>query len=187
MDFPVLKTERLILNRLSEADVDDIFELFSDHEVVAYYDLEALCSPSQAKDLIDLFEKRFQAGEGIRWAIRLVAEDQLDDKGALIGTCGFNSWSKPMKSAVIGYDLKKSYWGRGYATEAISKITQYAFSGEMPCGGIHRIQADTVLDNLASESVLKKVGFVEEGLRRDSGYWKGRFHDLKCFGLINPN
>ncbi|TMP77223.1 N-acetyltransferase, partial [Pseudoalteromonas phenolica] len=29
-------------------------------------------------------------------------------------------------------------------------------------------------------------GFREEGIRRASGYWKGDFHDLKCFGLIKP-
>ncbi len=38
--------------------------------------------------------------------------------------------------------------------------------------------------NFASEAVLSKVGFKEEGLLRESGYWKGRYHDLKCFGLI---
>lgn len=39
--------------------------------------------------------------------------------------------------------------------------------------------------NQASEALLRKLGFKEEGLRRDSGFWKGCFHDLKCFGLLN--
>jgi len=39
-------------------------------------------------------------------------------------------------------------------------------------------------ESQASEYLLLKVGFKEEGLRRQSGYWKGQFHDLKCFGLI---
>jgi len=43
---------------------------------------------------------------------------------------------------------------------------------------------DTVPGNKASEALLLNVGFKEEGLRRESGYWKNQFHDLKCFGLI---
>ncbi|WP_042153559.1 hypothetical protein, partial [Pseudoalteromonas sp. '520P1 No. 412'] len=42
------------------------------------------------------------------------------------------------------------------------------------------------IGNAASESVLKKLGFKEEGIRRSSGFWKKEFHDLKCFGLIKP-
>ena len=43
-----------------------------------------------------------------------------------------------------------------------------------------------MIGNTASESVLKKLGFKEEGIRRSSGFWKNEFHDLKCFGLIKP-
>ena len=89
-----------------------------------------------------------------------------------------------MKSAVIGYDISSAFWGNGYATEALRAIIHYAFSGQLPCTDLNRIQADTVPGNLASEAVLLKLGFKEEGLLRESGYWKGKFHDLKCFGLI---
>lgn len=45
-------------------------------------------------------------------------------------------------------------------------------------------QADTIPGNSASESLLRRLGFKEEGLRRECGYWKNKFHDLKCFGLL---
>ena len=89
-----------------------------------------------------------------------------------------------MKNAVIGYDLLPSFWGKGYTSEAVIKIVDVAFLGELPCGVLNRIQGDTVPGNGASESLLLKVGFQEEGIRRQSGYWKNKFHDLKCFGLI---
>jgi len=60
----------------------------------------------------------------------------------------------------------------------------HAFSGGLPCGELNRIQGDTVPGNSASEAVLTKLGFKEEGLLRESGYWKGQFHDLKCLGLL---
>jgi ribosomal-protein-alanine N-acetyltransferase len=46
------------------------------------------------------------------------------------------------------------------------------------------VQADTIPGNQASEALLRRLGFQEEGLRRGAGYWKNSFHDLKCFGLL---
>ena len=89
-----------------------------------------------------------------------------------------------MKNAVIGYDLLPKFWGEGYTSEAVIRIIKSAFLGELPCGALNRIQGDTVPGNAASESLLLKVGIKEEGTRRQSGYWKNQFHDLKCFGLI---
>ncbi len=178
MQFPALETPRLKLIKLVNNDDQGIFELFSDQAVIKYYDLEAFNNLVQATKLIEFFQTRFEEKSGIRWAIRLKQSNEL------IGTCGFNSWNLKMKSAVIGYDLLPKYWGKGYTTEAVHSIVQAAFSGVLPCGKLNRIQGDTVPGNLASEAVLSKVGFQAEGIRRQCGYWKNQFHDLKCFGLI---
>jgi len=179
--FPVLETNRLRLDKLAKDDSNSLFELFSDISVVEYYDLVAFTELSQARNLIEFFNTRFKDNTGIRWAIRLKETNQL------IGTCGFNTWSPKMKNAVIGYDLLPKFWGKGYTTEAVHGIIKSAFLGELSCGELNRIQGDTVPGNLASESLLLKVGFKEEGIRRQSGYWKSQFHDLKCFGLIKSD
>ena len=178
LSFPVLETNRLRLDQLSKDDSNSLFELFSDNTVVKYYDLEAFTELSQASKLIEFFNSRFKEKSGIRWAIRLKETNEF------IGTCGFNSWSPKMKNATIGYDLLPKYWSNGFTTEAVHRIVKTAFLGELPCGKLNRIQGDTVPGNSASESLLLKIGFKEEGLRRQSGYWKNQFHDLKCFGLI---
>ncbi|WP_341501260.1 GNAT family N-acetyltransferase [Gallaecimonas sp. GXIMD4217] len=179
--FPELATPRLRLTRLTADDAAGVFALFSDPAVVAYYDLEAFTDPAQAGELIAFFNARFDDGAGIRWAIR-----RKDDE-RLLGTCGFNSWSPRMKHAVIGYDLASHAWGQGYGSEAVRGIVRAAFAGLLPCGELNRIQADTVPGNVASERLLKNIGFQEEGLRRQCGYWKNAFHDLKCFGLLRSD
>ncbi len=176
--FPALQTLRLDLTKLFDDDTDRIFDLFSNEAVIKYYDLSAFENQDQASQLITFFNTRFEESSGIRWAIRLQGTNQL------IGTCGFNSWNEKMRNAVLGYDLLPEYWGEGYGREAVHAIVQAAFSGLLPCGALHRIQADTTPGNDASEALLLNVGFKEEGLRRQSGYWKHQFHDLKCFGLI---
>lgn len=178
LSFPVLETHRLRLNKLSSEDSASLFELFSDNSVVEYYDLEAFTEMSQASNLIEFFNARFKEKLGIRWAIRLKETNEF------IGTCGFNAWNAKMKNATLGYDLLPKYWGNVLTTEAVHRIVQAAFLGELSCGKLNRIQGDTIPGNSASESLLLKVGFKEEGLRRQSGYWKNQFHDLKCFGLI---
>jgi RimJ/RimL family protein N-acetyltransferase len=178
LKFPELETSRLKLTKLINEDAKSIFELFSDELVIKYYDLEALTELSQAENLIKFFQSRFDENTGIRWSIHLKETNQF------VGTCGFNSWNIKMKNAVIGYDLISSLWGKGIATEAVNRIVKSAFLGELPCRELNRIQGDTVPGNTASEAVMLKIGFKEEGLRRESGYWKNQFHDLKCFGLI---
>jgi len=180
VQFPNLTTSRLTLTQLNSHDSKALFDIFSDKEVVKFYDIEVYNSQEQALKLIEFFNARFIDAIGIRWAIRLKDSDKL------IGTCGFNSWNKKMKNAGIGYELSSTYWGNGYATEALHKIIHAAFLNELPFGELHRIQGDTMLGNNASESVLQKLGFKEEGIRRSSGYWKNKYHDLKCFGLLKP-
>lgn len=181
MTFPQLTTERLLLTQLTQEDANDILALFSNPQVIEYYDLSEFTDISQATDLINFFHKRFTDATGIRWGIRLKESNQL------IGTCGFNSWSPAMKNAVIGYDLHPKFWQQGLAFEAVQAIVKSAFAGELACGIIHRIQADTVVGNSASEALLEKLGFKFEGIRRESGYWKGHFHDLKCYGLLSSD
>lgn len=181
MNFPNLTTNRLLLDELHTDDIDSLYEIFSNNEVVKYYDIEVLNKKEQAEKLLNIFHSRFTKSLGIRWAIR------MKNTNKCIGTCGFNSWNIPMRSASIGYDLNREFWQQGIITEALKSVITYGFSGELPCNILNRIQADTIPGNIASEKVLIKLGFKDEGLLRESGYWKNSYHDLKCFGLLQKD
>ena len=111
-------------------------------------------------------------GTGIRWGIFL-------DK-QLIGTCGFNSY-KPKGRSIIGYDINKEYWNKGYASEAIKAISNYGFLQLE----IHRIEAYVTPGNIASEKVLKKCGFEKEGLLKHVSFFKGNYQDQILYAKIN--
>ncbi len=180
MHFPTFTSDRLTLNPIDSRDIDDLFALFSQAEVLRFYDISRFSQRAQAEQLLQFFQQRWQDGSGIRWAIRMQGSQQL------IGTCGFNSWNRKSFAAGIGYELSQAYWGQGIASEAVSLMLQAGFNGQLPFGTVHRIQADVVPGNTASEKLLTKLGFKQEGIRRHAGFWDDKFHDLKCFGLIKP-
>jgi ribosomal-protein-alanine N-acetyltransferase len=49
---------------------------------------------------------------------------------------------------------------------------------------VNRVEALIDLGNAASRSLLEKLGFVQEGIRREYGYWKDRFRDVRSFALL---
>lgn len=116
-----------------------------------------------------------EAGEWGPWQVRERAT------GLLIGGVGFkgpprardsDDGSAPVLIVEIGYGLAPAARGRGYATEAVRALVEYAASQ-----GVTEVVAETDLDNDASMRVLIKSGFVETE-RTDSAVWWRR--DLRA-------
>lgn len=171
--FPVLETDRLILRRILPEDEADIFTIFSNPEVTRYYDLDTFTDRAQARELIERHQIQFEKDAGIRWGITRKGSPRL------IGTGGVG-WQRWNFSAILGYELAREFWNQGIMTEAIHAMAGYAFTTM----GMNRIQAVIEMENAASARVLRKVGFQEEGILREWGFWKGGFRDVRCFSLL---
>ena len=178
--IPTIETERLRLRAIEAKDQGDIFDIFSDDDVIRHYDVEAFTSADEAGRVIDGFGRWFQRQEAIRWGITLL------DSGKLIGTCCFDGIHTPFRRANLGYNLGSTYWRRGYALEACRAIVDYAFSKGL-FGPIHRIQAITVPENITSEQLLEKLWFRREAVLQQYGFWKGLPRDMHMFALLKEN
>ncbi len=84
-------------------------------------------------------------------------------------------------SCSVGYWVSQAAGGRGIATAALAQLKHVAF-GEL---GLHRIQAETLLDNLASQRVLEHNGFSRIGLARAYLKIAGRWQDMIIFQVVN--
>ncbi|MCY7296663.1 GNAT family N-acetyltransferase [Alteromonas sp. a30] len=175
--FPVLTTERLIIDRLTKSDRTSIYKIFSDPRVIENYDVERFKDISEADNLVDYFDARFESFTGIRWAAR------KKGSGELIGTAGFTTWNEFDHSVNLGYDLAFEYWGQGYATEMLAVILDYAFSEGFPFF-VNRIEASILPHNEASIKLVKRFGFQYEGTLRDKCFWNGAFHSMDLYSLI---
>ncbi len=174
-DFPLLHTERLVLRNIKLADIEAVFNLFSDQDVTRYLDIATLQTLEDAEKFIEYERNRFEQGCGIRWGI------VTKDNESLIGTCGFTSWvSTGHARGDLGYDLHHGYWAHGFMTEALKAIIEYGFTTMQ----FNRIQALVTPGNARSMNVLRKIGFHKEGILREYVYSKGKFLDQICFSLL---
>ena len=148
-----LETARLILRRLTSADVDNLVALDGDPAVMRYLS----GGPPTSRDLIEReilprFLSDYARFPGFgAWAA--VEKSSAD----FIGWLSLRpSESSSSEEATLGYRLRQSAWGKGYATEGSRALIRKGFV-EL---GVRRVVATTYQDNLASRRVMEKVGMT---------------------------
>ena len=173
----ILESDRLLLRPIKESDADDIFEIFSDKEVMRYYDLLPFSSINDAVNQVDIFRKCLSEKTMIRWGI------ELKESGKLIGTCGFFAFSEESLKAEMGYELNSNYWNRGIMSEALKIIIDFIFRET----DINRIEAYVEPMNTASSKLLESLGFTKEGLLRQYELCRGGLIDITIWGLLRTD
>ena len=109
-----------------------------------------------------------------RWAI-------VDD-GAIAGMIALNDVLRgPVQMGTVGYWVDRSRNGSGLASAALAEVVEFAF-GE---AGLHRLEAGTLPDNLASQRVLEKNGFERFGLARRLLLIAGEWRDHVLYERVN--
>jgi ribosomal-protein-alanine N-acetyltransferase len=106
---------------------------------------------------VEFQRERLRNQQDGRWLFGIV------DGAELAGTIGVNNTIRgPLQSANIGYWIDGARQGRGLATAAVGGVVDFAFAE----AGLHRVEAGTLPDNVASQRVLAKNGFDRIGLAR---------------------
>jgi ribosomal-protein-alanine N-acetyltransferase len=174
--FPVLTTDRLVLRKTTMNDVEAVFFLRSEPELQKYIDRDPAQSVDEAKAFIQLITDNLDNNVGVSWAITLKDED------AMIGSIAIWRIDKGNYRAEIGYVLHPAYQGKGLMHEAMQTIIDYGFR-EMK---LHSLEANINPDNLASQKVLERAGFVKEAYFRENYYYNGKFIDSAIYSLLTP-
>lgn len=175
--LPRLLTPRLCLRKVCLDDAHDLFAYASDPQVSRYVLWQTHSGLMDAYHFLKAMVRKYQAGEVTEWGIEHRAS------GTLIGTVGFVDYQPEHHRAEVGYALARSHWGQGLATEALHAVAQYGF-GQLH---LHRLEARTVAENIASQHVLHKVGFEHEGELKGHVYIKGHRYNVRYFGLLRQH
>ena len=136
----LLKTARLELRPVALSDAEAIVEKLNDFEVSKW--LTVVPYPYTRDDALWFIEENL-IGRAESWSVY--------EGDTLIGNVGGGS--------EIGYWLVPEVWGRGYATEIGQLVVDYLFSDPVR----NDLASAHFVDNIGSQKVLEKLGFVDVG------------------------
>lgn len=167
-----LHTERLLLTPLAPTDLDLALEMWTDPEVVEYV-CDLMDKDSISKEMSNWTKRGGNGCIGI-WCISdretgekygsamllpMPVEEDDTDYSLVVPR------QMPDGDVEIGYFLKRSAWGHGFATEACRRLLQFAFQ-DTP---LNEVVASFDVENVASKKVLEKAGLVDRGMMRCCG------------------
>ncbi|MFD1738871.1 GNAT family N-acetyltransferase [Bacillus salitolerans] len=173
--IPIIETDRVLLRAFNPADAPFVEELAGDKRVAE----TTLTIPhpyptGSAINWIMNHKKRADQKESYIFAV----EEKKERK--LIGTVTLRL-ENSHKRAEIAYWFGVPFWGKGYATEAVSKVIEFGFDRI----GLNRIWATVMKKNIASSKVLIKNGFNHEGTFPKHDLKWGNFEDVEYYGLLH--
>ena len=152
-----VETPRLILREVLPSDVDGIFALDSDPEVVKYFPNQLMTDRAQAEKLIDYIRKQYQENGIGRWAI---VEKESNN---FVGWSGLKFVTDTVNNQShfydVGYRLLRKFWGKGYATETAFASLEYGFNVMQ----LNEIFAGVHIENGASDRIITKIGMKRIG------------------------
>ncbi len=152
MNTPVLETERLILRPFRQEDAEEVFECWeSDPDVARYMFWTSHNDIEKTKEWIRFELGQIEKEDWYRFAIIRKETNEL------IGT-GLIYYEEEVQCWEIGYNLGKKYWGKGYTTEAMQTILEFA---------VRELKLTEVVGRYAKENpgsgkVMQKLGFKYE-------------------------
>lgn len=152
-----LSTPRLVLREFVAEDAPRLFALYSDPDVMRYTGEEPFPDVRAVRQFIEAYPYYREHGFG-RWAV-LHRETQ-----EFLGFCGLRR-DNPTPEVDLGFRFFRKYWGKGFATEAARTALAAGF-GHF---GLTEIIGRSMRENLASTSVLHKLGMTFREVTEDRG------------------
>ena len=170
--LPILRTAHLVLRQPIATDIADRFTLGRDLDI--YRQLGA-----DTRQLSALTEEQAQA-----WVENIASHPAawvIEYQGRAIGEILLDNFVEADQRAglIIGI-LDPAALGKGLGTEAIKAIAEFAFDTL----GIHKLSMRVLAFNIRAIRAYERVGFVREGLERESALIGGIWHDDVIVGLL---
>lgn len=175
--FPTLTTNRLVLRQITIEDAPELFFMRTDERVMKYIERPRPKNIEDTITFINTISDLRNKNEIITWGIALKNEPKL------IGTVVYLNFKKENYRTEFGYALHPDYWRKGIMDEVAKAVLDYGFNTLK----LHSIEANINPENIASQKLLEKNGFVREAYFKENFFWQGKFLDTAIYSLLNPN
>lgn len=171
-----LETSRLFLRPFRDDDLQDFCSYRSDPQVAEYQGWEWPYDAEKAQRFLEEMQRTTPGTPG-QW-YQLALERKRD--AALLGDAAFRLDAGDPRQVTIGITLARPYQSQGYAREAAHRLLSYLFDDLK----VHRVRADTDVENLASVRLLERLGFRREAHFVESLWFKGRWASEYWYALL---
>ena len=162
-----LETLRLILRPITTLDAKDVYEYARSENVGKMAGFKPHESVDETISIIDSILKVD--------TLAIV----LKTTNKVIGTISLQE--KLPKIFELGYSLSEEYWNKGITTEAVEELVDYAFKNKIA----DEINAGCFIENIASQKVLEKCGFMYVGIHKKDYYnYDNKYKDCKRYRLV---
>ncbi|MES2706827.1 MAG: GNAT family N-acetyltransferase [Verrucomicrobiota bacterium] len=169
-----MESSRVFVRPLSEADLPDLLAINGDERVTRFLGRPPWKEMAEAEAWFQRISALREAGSAVDFAIIKKAG------GGVIGRCGLFEYEVENASAVVGYLLGRDHWGQGYMREALTALIDCSFKGM----DLRRLEARVEAGNLASSGLLRRLGFIREGVLRERWLTGGEPTDAEVYGLL---
>jgi len=178
----VLETERLYLKMLDESSAKEVTSYHKRNRTFLKkwesFKRDDFFSEEYHKRLLSLEKEEIENG------VRLKLWIYLKEGDLLIGYLNFGNIIRgSFESSYLGFKLDDSKKNNGYMTEAMEKSLDYYFNVLK----LHRVEVNVMPSNVASQKVVKKIGFSEEGMARKYLKINNNWEDHIHFALLRED
>lgn len=149
---PKIETERLILRRYKETDIDAIYDIITDKRLSTYIKYPELTKEQELECIKEWIEEADDS-KYERWVI------ERKEDGAIVGNIDVNTVVKKHNYCNVGYTIRFDYWGNGYAAEALEAVSNHLLEES----GYYLIECSCNELNKQSSRVMEKAGFKKDG------------------------
>src|SRR5215210_5453223 len=173
--FTRIESERLWIRRFKDSDLAPFMAYRNDPEVARYQSWDS-CDAQEARAFIREMESAQPGvpGEWFQFAI------ESKETGGLVGDCALQVDGQEPYRAEIGFTLAREHQRKGFASEAVSRLLDYAFEAL----GLHRIVAIADCRNKPSWTLLERVGMRREGHFLENVWFKGGWSDEYLYAVL---
>jgi RimJ/RimL family protein N-acetyltransferase len=171
----LLQGERIRLRALEDADLPDLVRWWREPEWTIHQQLTI--RPRPEADVAEQF-RTWSANEGSGGNVGFCVTDRIS--GRLVGHVTLYGAHLLTRSATLTVMIGSEHTGSGYGTDAVRTLVEYGFR-EM---GLNRIQLHVFAFNARARATYRKVGFVEEGVLRETVFHDGAFHDEVVMSVL---
>ena len=173
-NLPTINAARVKLRPITNEDVEALFSIFSNVEVMRYWSTPPLPDRKAAVAMVNEIHDAFARQVMLKWAVARRTDD------VLIGTTTLYNLDFAQRRAELGYALDRACWGQGYMNEALQALLAYCFETL----NLRRLEADVDPRNGASIQTLERLGFRREGYLRERWEVAGEIQDALFYGLL---